>query len=196
MDITSNLFSIEPNNITLEAGRILIAEPFLEGEYFKRSVILLTEYSEKGAVGYVVNKPSGIYIDDVVEDISDFKSEIFIGGPVEINQVYFIHNRPDLIPNSLLICDDLYWGGDFEVVKILIQEKQITPHEIRFLRGYSGWSAGQLQDEINDQSWVVSIPEIDAIMGKNVSRLWENTLCKMGGKYKMWSNLPKDPNMN
>ncbi len=115
---------------------------------------------------------------------------------METNQVYFIHNRPDLIPNSLLIRDDLYWGGDFKVVKVLIQEKQIAPHEIRFLRGYSGWSAGQLQDEINDQSWVVAIPEIGSIMGKNVSRLWENTLCNMGGKYKVWRNLPNDPNMN
>ncbi len=196
MDNTSNLFGIDNNDIILETGRILIAEPFLEGRYFKRAVIILSEYKDDGAVGFVLNKPSGVYVEDVIDDITDFKSEVFIGGPVEHNRIYYMHCKPDLIPKSIPICHGLYWGGDFEILKILISEKQIAPQDIRFFIGYSGWSAGQLQEEVDDKVWLVGMPDIPVIMSCKTEKLWEKTLRKMGGKYKMWSNFPENPNMN
>ena len=139
MDKSYDIFRSEANDIKPEKGRVLIAEPFLEGHHFNRSVILLTEFSDKGAVGFALNKPSRLNINDVLADLETFRSQVFIGGPVQSNQIYYLHTVPELIPNSFQVLDNLYWGGDFEILKDLIRLKKINDHQIRFFAGYSGW---------------------------------------------------------
>ncbi|RUT73242.1 YqgE/AlgH family protein [Ancylomarina longa] len=196
MDKSSNLFRIEHENFKPEKGKVLIAEPFLEGKYFKRSIVLLAEYNEDGAVGFVLNKPINLTVDEVLVNISHFDGDVFIGGPVDTNRIYYIHTIPELIPNSIPIIDNLYWGGDFSVLKELIERGNVLAHQIRFFVGYSGWSAGQLQQEILGNSWLVSQLKVEEIMSPYIENLWEKSLRQMGGKYMMWANFPENPSLN
>ncbi|PKQ65599.1 hypothetical protein BZG02_00925 [Labilibaculum filiforme] len=196
MDSNSDFFRIEKNNIQPEKGKVLIAEPFLEGRYFKRSIVLLVECNSDGAVGFVLNKPINLSIDEVLINIAHFDGDVFIGGPVDTNRIYFLHTIPDLLPHSLPVFDNLHWGGDFSVLKELIEQKLVQPDQVRFFAGYSGWSVGQLDDEINENSWMVSQLNVEEIMNCNNEKLWEKSLRRMGGKYKMWSNFPENPGMN
>lgn len=196
MDESYDIFRFEANDMKPEKGRVLIAEPFLEGRYFNRSVVLLTEFSDEGAVGFVLNKSVHLNINEVLTDIEAFKSEVFIGGPVQNNQIYYLHTVPELIPNSFHIFDKLYWGGDFEILKELIKSERLGIDQIRFFAGYSGWSAGQLEDEIKENSWLVSTVEINDLMRVDNNDIWKKALSRLGGNYKLWANFPKDQSMN
>ncbi|PKQ61085.1 YqgE/AlgH family protein [Labilibaculum manganireducens] len=196
VDETSDFFGVGKNKINPEKGKVLIAEPFLEGRYFKRSLVLLVECNQNGAVGFVLNKPINLTIDEVLINIAHFEGEVFIGGPVDTNRIYFLHTIPDLIPDSIHVFENLYWGGDFVILKNLIEQKVVRPDQVRFFAGYSGWSIGQLSDEINENSWLVSQLGVQEIMNCNNERLWAQSLRRMGGRYKMWSNFPENPGMN
>ncbi|MGZ2371849.1 YqgE/AlgH family protein [Ancylomarina sp. YFZ004] len=196
MDELHDIFRFESNDIKPEKGRVLIAEPFLEGRYFKRSVILLTEFSEEGAVGFVLNKPIHLNINELIKNLAAFESEVFVGGPVQNNQIYYLHTVPDLIPNSFQVFDKLYWGGDFEILKELLSLKKIELNQIRFFAGYSGWSAGQLEEEIKENSWLVCSLDTKELMRLDNSDIWQKALNQLGGNYKLWANFPKDQNMN
>lgn len=196
MDETADFFRIDNNDTNPKKGKVLIAEPFLEGRYFKRSIILLAEYNEDGAVGFVLNKPINLSVDEVLINIAHFDGDVFIGGPVDSDRVYFLHTIPELIPHSVHIFDNLYWGGDFVVLKELIEQKMIQPNQVRFFAGYSGWTEGQLDDEINESSWLVSEISVADIMNCQNEKIWEQSLRQLGGKYKMWSNFPENPGLN
>lgn len=196
MDESYDIFRFESNDIEPEKGRVLIAEPFLGGQYFHRSVVLLTEFSDEGAVGFVLNKPVHLNVNEVLTGLEAFKSDVFVGGPVQNNQIYYLHTVPELIPNSFQILDNLFWGGDFEILKELISSKKIEHDQIRFFAGYSGWSAGQLEDEIKENSWLVSSLDLTDLMSVDNNDIWKKALSQLGGNYKLWANFPKDQNMN
>jgi len=196
MDQFDKLFHIDNNDFLPVKGKVLLAEPFLEGKYFKRSVVLLADENEEGFVGFVLNKPINLTIDDLIVSIDNYEGNVFIGGPVEEDKVYYIHTIPDLIPNSIPIFDNLYWGGDFQIIKDLLDQKMIIKDQIRFFVGYAGWSPGQLEDEILTESWLVSKISVDEIMTLSSDDLWKRSVEKLGGKYKLWSNFPENPKMN
>src|SRR5215831_15923713 len=140
----------------LKKGNLLIAEPSIIGDLsFNRAVILLADHSEEGSVGFILNKPLKYTLRDLLPEI-EAKIKIYNGGPVEQDNLYFIHNIPDLIPNSIEISNGIYWGGDFESTKDLINQGKIKKTNIRFFLGYTGWAAHQLEDELEDNSWIVS----------------------------------------
>jgi putative transcriptional regulator len=109
----------------IEKGLLLISDPSIIGDStFNRSVILLTEHNGSGSVGFVLNKPTPHTLHELIDDIhADFV--VYDGGPVEQDNLYFIHTLPQLITNSIEIADGIYWGGDFELTKNLINEGQI-----------------------------------------------------------------------
>ena len=196
MDQSYDIFRFESNGIKPKKGRVLISEPFLEEHHFKQSVILLTEYSEEGAVGFVLNKPINLNINELLSDLDSFESEVFTGGPVQADQIYYLHTVPELIPNSNHIFDNLYWGGDFEVLSELIDSKRIEVNQIRFFVGYSGWSSGQLEEEIKENSWLVSTLDSHDIMSVDNRDIWKKALREMGGNFKLWADFPEDENLN
>ena len=109
----------------LQKGHLLIAEPSIIGDLsFNRSVILLADHNDEGSVGFIINKPLKYTINDLVPDVeANFK--IYNGGPVEQDNLYFIHNIPHLITNSVEISNGIFWGGDFELTKNLINSGQV-----------------------------------------------------------------------
>lgn len=186
------MISIKPKK-----GHLLIAEPSLTGDIsFNRSVVLLADYNNDGSVGFILNKPLGYTIHDLVPEInSSFK--IYNGGPVEQDNLYFIHNIPELIPNSIEISNGIYWGGDFESTKDLINEGKINKNNIRFFLGYTGWEAHQLDDELQSNSWIISENSYkNKIIAKPTIHFWKEKIRELGGEYLLWSNAPEDPNLN
>ncbi len=177
-------------------GSVLISEPFLMDNYFKRSIVLLTEHNEDGTIGFVLNKPVGVSINKVIDNFPAIDAEVALGGPVNTSSLHYIHTLGDIIPNSLPVLGNIYWGGDFEAVERLIASGNINNTQIRFFLGYSGWSPNQLENELTENAWVVSDISPDEIMTPMHRHFWKKTLQRMGSKYEMWSNFPENPEMN
>ena len=196
MELDFNLFKIEYNKVAPKKGRILLAEPFLQDNYFKRSIVLLTEHSNEGAVGFVLNKPIDVKVNEVMEGFPFFDSDVCIGGPVSTNTVHYIHTLGDIIPNAVHVVDNIYWGGDFDFVKNLIKEGELNSDQIRFFLGYSGWHAGQLENELEQNSWLITEIHSSLIMKNSNSNVWKTTLSQLGEKYKIWSDFPENPGLN
>jgi putative transcriptional regulator len=181
----------------LKKGHLLIAEPSIIGDLsFNRSVILLADHNKKGSVGFIINKPLKYTINDLVPDIkASFK--IYNGGPVEQDNLYFIHNIPDLIPNSVEISNGIYWGGEYEITKELINKGKINKNNIRFFLGYTGWEKDQLEAEMEESSWIITKNNYEnKIIGKSTSHFWKEQIKELGGEYLIWSNAPENPTSN
>lgn len=190
-----NFFQIE-NHLKPAKGRILIAEPFLEDYYFKRSIILLTEHNDEGSVGFVINNPVELKLSEALPGFPDCDVPISLGGPVGTDSIQFIHTKGDLIPDSQKIKNGLYWGGSFLALKNALEEDLIRRDELLFFVGYSGWSPNQLNNEIDQNSWLVTELTLKMIMTYNRKDLWKKSLMNLGDKYKSWANIPEDPVFN
>lgn len=194
MDI-SGLFTIK-NRIKPQAGRIIISEPLLHDGFFGRAVVLLTEHNENGSLGFILNKPTGLSINSFISECSSEQFKVYVGGPVSTNTLHFIHTLGSKIPRSRHIKDNLYWGGDFDLVKRLINSDTIQPRDIRFFVGYSGWSPDQLSGELQRNSWLISELNAQQIMFPDDENLWKNSVQQTDDKYKFWLNIPVNPNLN
>lgn len=180
-----------------EKGDLLISEPFLPDPNFERSVILLCEHNEEGSLGFVLNKPSDLKLEDALDEVTGYEKALYTGGPVQMNTLHFIHKAPHLIHHGERISEDIYWGGDFENLLTLINTRQLLPDDIKFFIGYSGWSAGQLEAELAENSWIVyKQTSVQQVFQVAPHLLWREVLSSMGGKYKMFSNYPIDPRLN
>lgn len=178
-------------------GVLLVAEPSIIGDIsFNRSVVLLAEHTESGSVGFILNKRSDFQIQDLIPELeADFP--VYKGGPVEEDNLYFIHKVPHLIPNSIEISNGIYWAGDFSVITALIKSEQINEHDIRFFLGYSGWDSQQLLDELSSNAWVVLENEdTNNIMARPAHTFWKDKMNQLGGDYLLWSNAPENPSYN
>jgi putative transcriptional regulator len=179
------------------AGRLLISEPFMMDPNFRRSVILLTEYSEEGAMGFILNHASEFLLGDILPDLSYSEIPVFIGGPVANNTLHFIHRCPEKINDGIEIGEGVFWGGDFEKVKELITSYQLNAEEIRFFTGYSGWTPKQLDDEIKENSWIVANQlSIDTIFSQDEDNLWREVVIGLGQRYAHIANFPENPSLN
>ena len=181
----------------LKKGQLLVAEPSIIGDLsFNRSVILLAEHNTEGSVGFILNKPLKYTIRDLVPNIeANFK--IYNGGPVEQDNLYFIHNVPELINESIEISSGIFWGGDFELTRNLINEGKIKKDNIRFFLGYTGWETQQLENEMAENSWIIAENLYqNKIIGKSTTDFWKEKILELGGDYILWSNAPENPLLN
>ncbi|RUA12467.1 MAG: YqgE/AlgH family protein [Flavobacteriia bacterium] len=177
-------------------GKLLIAEPsILNDNQFNRSVVLLTEHNERGSVGFIFNKPSPYIISDFIAE-TDSTLRVYHGGPVSEDNLYFVHKIPELIPNSIEIANGIYWGGNFNVVVDLLNDKIISKNDIRFFLGYSGWSNNQLDEELSAFSWIIIENKFQDLFKVNHNSFWKDEMNKFGGIYKIWANAPENPSYN
>ena len=184
------------SNLDPEKGRLLISDPFLEDDYFKRSVILLCEHNDQGSFGFVLNHYIEQSIEDVMDDFPKLESKVSIGGPVSTDSVYYIHTLGDAVPGSVQIVDSVYMGGEFESIREMVTLGTLDPASIRFFIGYSGWSSNQLQEELEQKSWIVANTNGKEVMNTGIDKLWKKTLGRQGKKYKMMSTFPENFRMN
>jgi putative transcriptional regulator len=181
----------------MESGKLLVAKPSVFGDHnFHRSIVIMVEKKESSLLGFIINKPLNYEIKDVLPEIQ-MSFPLYNGGPVEQDNLFFIHNAGHLIPESIKIDNKLFWGGDFQKVVALVNNGLLGPHDIRFFLGYSGWSKGQLQQEIGAKSWVVVENHFEGkILSHQTEQLWKDQMLALGGKYVIWSNTPENPHHN
>lgn len=178
-------------------GDLLIAEPAIIGDVsFNRSIVLIADHSQEGSIGFILNKPLDYTIDELVPEV-EAAYKVYNGGPVEQDNLYFIHKIPKLIPESIEISLGIFWGGDFSKVVELITKGAINENDIRFFLGYSGWEANQLEVELKANSWVVTQNIYkNGIIEKDYKSFWKEKMLEFGGEYSIWSNAPENPNYN
>ncbi|MEL6969862.1 MAG: YqgE/AlgH family protein [Bacteroidota bacterium] len=182
---------------TVESGKILLAEPFMLDPNFKRSAVLLCDHSkDDGSVGFILNKPLQTKIDELIDEFPSFDSEVFFGGPVQMDTVHYLHNVGDLLEESIEVCRGVFWGGDFEKLKFLVAQELIKPHQIRFFVGYSGWSEGQLTDELNYGSWVLANMDANYVFKSEPETLWQSIMENKGSTYSVIAQMPEDLSWN
>lgn len=181
----------------LQAGQLLLSEPFMFDENFKRTVVLVCEHSEEnGTVGLIVNKPIKLRLNEVIEDFPAFNGRLFLGGPVGTDTIQFLHNRGEIIEESIKLAENLYWGGNFDQLKSMIEKGDIAPNEVHFFLGYSGWSLGQLDEELKNNSWIITGATQKYIFETPADNLWKEVMKEMGGIYETMSSYPENPILN
>lgn len=177
-------------------GRLLVAEPsILSDDSFNRAIVLLTEHTENNSVGFILNKPLSYSINDLLPEINCFFN-IYQGGPVEQDNLYFIHRIPQLLADSIEVANGVFWGGNFKQLKQLLNEGLLQETDIRFFLGYAGWDKNQLNTELQENSWFVAKNDFENIFSKDEETLWKNKLLQKGGAYKLWANAPNNINLN
>jgi putative transcriptional regulator len=177
-------------------GRLLVSQPFLNDFYFGRSVILLTEHNKEGSVGFILNKPLDNKIHQIVQEMPVFDVEAYIGGPVDNTSLFYIHTLGDIIDHSEKIMEGLYWGGNFETIKALIENNSISENDIRFFIGYSGWGPSQLDRELREKSWIVSEGSLDKALYTKHELLWSKIISRSGKDNALWAQYPVNPSLN
>lgn len=178
-------------------GLLLVAEPSIIGDAsFNRSVVLIAEHSENGSIGFILNKVLDFTLRELIPEL-DKNFKVYNGGPVEQDNLYFIHKVPDLIPESVEIANGIFWGGNFEAVKELIIKGLISEKQIRFFLGYSGWDATQLKEELDSNSWIITTHhDAKDIIERPYRSFWKDKMIELGGNYMLWSNAPENPSFN
>jgi putative transcriptional regulator len=185
-----------PSAAKVSKGSLLIAKPFLGDPNFERGVILMCEHNDQGSFGFVLNQTTDLFLGDVLDETIYQDITLHLGGPVEKNTLHFIHRRPDLVTGGTEIMKDVYWGGDFNNVKTLLNLNTLKQEDVMFFIGYSGWSGGQLDDEIKQDSWIISNTTSDFLFSTPSSNFWREILRNMGGEYRSIAHYPIDPRLN
>ncbi len=177
-------------------GTLLISDPFLKDPNFMRTVVLLCEHREEGSLGFVLNKPYNQTLDELIPDMAGYKIAVHDGGPVQRDTLHFLHTVPHLIPEGFEVTNGVYWGGDFAKVIELIRNKELDTNSIRFFLGYSGWSNGQLDSELNEKSWLTTQASKKIVFQSNNHIIWKMAVLQMDKKYHEIINYPIDPMLN
>lgn len=182
---------------TVKAGTLLLSEPFMFDENFRRTVVLVCSHTEAdGTVGVILNKPVNLRLNDVVEGFPQFKGKLFLGGPVGTDTLQFVHSLGEEIEGCVKLSEHLYWGGDFGELIRLVKNGQVKPDDVRFYLGYSGWETGQLQQELEDNSWIIATGNYRHIFQSDHTQLWKNVMKEMGGVYETMAGYPENPILN
>lgn len=180
----------------INKGDFLISYPFLEDDYFFRSVICMMEHNDEGSFGLIINKKMPHKIGEVFPLLAHLDNAIYMGGPMETNSLFFLHPYSDL-KDTIKVCEGLYWNGDIHELKDMLELEFAKPEEIRFYLGYSGWSLGQIEEEVKDDSWLISPPTLDLIFEDNEDDIiWRIAIESLGRDFETIAHAPVDPNMN
>lgn len=180
----------------VKKGNLLVAEAsILNDQSFSRTVILLTEHNESGSVGFILNKLSSFKVADLVPEIV-VDLPVYIGGPVEQGNLYFIHKTPEIIADCIEIGRGFYWGGNVNSIIENLNNGSIKTNEIRFFLGYSGWDINQLEEELIINSWIVVENNFINILNADERTLWKDQMIELGGDHAIWANAPYNPSLN
>jgi putative transcriptional regulator len=147
----------------IKTGILLTGTLLLDDPNFDSAVIFITEYNAKGATGIVVNKLFGRTLNDLEEFKDSLPFPLYDGGPMDREHLFFIHRRPDVITGGTPVTDTIYFGGNFQQAIAHMNDRSILQHEIKIFVGYCGWDFNQLEEEVEERSWIVWNADIEKI---------------------------------
>jgi putative transcriptional regulator len=175
-------------------GQLLVAGPALVDPNFHRTVVLICEHTDEGAMGLVLNRPSPIPADqalpELVEALGD-DEHLWVGGPVQTTSVVVLADFRDTGPAMLVTgaVGLVLPEADLETVATAMRRA-------RAFLGYAGWGAGQLDDELETGDWIVAPAVPDELFTHEPDRLWSRVLARKGGKFRLLATMPPDPSVN
>ena len=185
------------NNIEVKTGSLLVAEPFMMDGYFKRTVVQICDHiADQGTIGFILNRPTNLLMHEIVDGFPEFEAPVMFGGPVANETIHYMHRVGDLLENSTEIAKGIFWGGDFTQLKFLIENKVIKPGDIQFYLGYSGWSQGQLAEELTTGSWIVAEPDINYLFSVKAINMWSQVLKNLGHNFGVIADMPDNVSLN
>jgi putative transcriptional regulator len=176
-------------------GKLLIAMPSIQGDWFNKSVVFLCEHSANGAMGLVLNKPAPqMYFADLADKLELGKAipedvllqPIMLGGPVKTFQGFVLHSPDYMAEGSHRITADFTLNTTVEILKAIATSK--GPRRRLIALGYAGWSAGQLDNEISNNGWLHCDPDTDLVFGQKAEGLHHAALAKIGVDPRMLSS--------
>jgi len=176
-------------------GQLLVAGPSLLDPNFRRTVVLLGEHGEDGAMGLVLNRVSEVTVADAVPPIADLVGDgelVHVGGPVQPQAVVVLADFVEPHRAGALVLDTIgFLPGDVDDEADLGELRSV-----RVYAGYSGWGPGQLEDELDEQSWVVLPARASDVFTTAPDALWSEVLRRQGGALGVLALLPEDPHVN
>jgi len=177
-------------------GVLLVAPPMMHDPNFRRTVVLLCEHTPEGSFGLILNRPLGVRLAEMIREIDGRDISIGKGGPVQTDTLHFVHTCGDEVLGTIPVGNGIFWGGDFEVLKLMIETGQVSSENVRFFLGYAGWSPGQLLSEIDQGGWILAPGIEQHVFEPDPDALWGKVLRQLGGEYAVLSNFPEDPRLN
>lgn len=199
--IPTSLFRLDTLKRPVHAGSLLVTEPFLSESFFNHAVITLVDYSEReGAMGVVMNNPSGSTLGELIDGVDRGCSvPVYCGGPVGLDRLFFIHTLgTDVIGGAREYAPGLFAGGNFDDVTRYVEAGYPVEGFLRFFVGYSGWSRGQLEEELDNNVWAVADCPSDRseLFTDSGDSYWHRAVRRLGGHYRAWQMMPRDVSSN
>jgi putative transcriptional regulator len=177
-------------------GKLLLASPTMADPNFSRTVVLIAEHTEEGAMGLVLNRPATATVGDAVPDLAwlaEDAAQVYVGGPVAETAVIVLaeFDRPDLA--GALVDGDLGFVGAEADDPALLDG---AVRRARVFAGHAGWGPGQLEDELAEDAWIVEPPRREEVFTDEPDELWAAVLRRKGRRYALLSTMPPDPSLN
>jgi putative transcriptional regulator len=183
--------------VQLQKGTLLIASPEVESGLFFRGVLLVCEHNTNGSFGILINKPMDIDLPEDVLSLSSINNprvQMRTGGPVQTNQMMLLHTSQDPSQHVMPVCDGVFLGGNIQFLQEMLLDENGPYLYLCF--GYAGWTAGQLEREFLDGSWLIHPGSKKYIFETPYDQLWRQLLLDMGGRYATLSMIPEDLSVN
>ena len=175
-------------------GKLLVASPTLVDPNFARTVVFITEHNTEGAMGIVLNRPSESSVESVVPELAEIAGgePIYVGGPVQPQALVLLAEFANLEAAAWIVAADVgLASADMD-----LEELAASVRRGRVYAGYSGWGAGQLEAEMEVDSWIVEPPLPAELFPDDPATLWSDVLARKGGQYSLIARMPADPSQN
>ncbi len=177
-------------------GKILISSPsLLTDMIFYKSIILIVDQTDEGVTGFILNRPSDLLMIKEVESSEKIKIDLYYGGPVSSEHFYLLRSEK-IYTEIINVYDNLFWGNNLDFLINKVEKGIIKMDDFILFQGYSGWDLGQLDDEIANDSWIITEKKVEEIFSYKEKNSWNNLIKQFGHKYKLWSNSPDDITLN
>ena len=180
----------------IRKGRLLVASPALVDPNFRRTVVLMLEHSEEGALGLVLNRPTPLVARQALPSrmagALPEEERVHEGGPVQPDAVIVLAEFLDLTAAAAIAFGRV--GVVDPATEVDVLRSQVT--SIRAFGGYAGWSGGQLEREIEDEAWIDAEGLPEDVFTDEPGALWSRVLERKGGTYRLVARMPEDPTLN
>ena len=177
-------------------GKLLISSPgLLTDMIFYKSIILIVDQTDDGITGFILNRPSELFMYKEIDSSKKIKIGLNYGGPVSSDHYFLLRSEREYT-EILNIYDNIYWGNNIEFLFNLIEKNKVDINDFILFQGYSGWDRDQLDDEIENNSWIINDKKGDDVFKLKEKNSWNRLIKNLGDEYFLWSNSPDDITLN